>query len=86
MTYGEKYTRTLKNRITGETFLTTATYRRVSWKGWHTSDDGDGLWCGDKQILGTCQFSVAGCSTEKSAKDKIRRWVKGSLYDFDPEA
>ena len=81
MKYGEKYERKLVDRIHGKTYTETATYRRAEWKGFHTADDGCGLWTGYTQILGTCQFSVAGCATEKAAKAKIRRWVRGSLYD-----
>ena len=56
-------------------------YKRTEWNGWHTNNDGEGLWCGDKQIIGTCDFSVAGCKTEKAAKAKIRNYVKEN-YDY----
>lgn len=74
--YGEKATHTIHNAITGERYEREYTYRRAEWHGWHTNNEGDGLWRGDKQILGTCDFSVAGCATLKTAKDKIRRCVK----------
>ncbi len=75
MKFGEKYEITLVNSISGKTFNSTTTYKRTSWNEWHTNDEGCGLWCDDKQILGTCQFSVTGCETEKAAKAKIRNWV-----------
>lgn len=83
MKFGDKFTYRLINRITGEKgeYEHTATYKYAEWRGWHTSKYGDGLWCGDQQILGTCQFSVAGCSTEKAAKAKIRNFVKAAHGD-----
>ncbi len=75
MKYGEKYENKLVNRITGETIPYTATYKRVDYLCYHTGNDGCGLWCGDKQIEGTCEFSVSGCRTEKAAKAKIRKYV-----------
>lgn len=77
MKYGEKFTQKIKNSVTGKTYDSTATYKYAEWRGWHTDKTGDGLWNGDTQILGTCQFSVAGCSTEKVAKAKIRKFVHG---------
>lgn len=77
MKYGEKRTDYLKNRITGETIPSMSTYKRAAWMEFHTNDAGDGLWKGDRQILGTCDFSVRGCKLEKSAKAKIRKYVKG---------
>jgi len=78
MKYGEKYSTNLVNRITKEKYPTTLTYKRTQWGEWHTDDTGDGLWFGDKQILGTCQFSVSGCVTEKAAKAKIRKYVNSN--------
>jgi len=77
MKYGEKYPKTHEVNVAGKTYTLTdtLTYRYVYWRGWYTDNAGEGLWHGDKQILGTCQFSVAGCSTEKAAKAKIRRYV-----------
>lgn len=75
MKYGEKYETKLVNRITGEKTPYTATYKRVEWHGYHTNDEGDGLWSGDKQLEGTCQFSVRCCQTEKAAKAKIRKYA-----------
>lgn len=77
MKYGEKYTNNMTNRITGETIPHTSTYRRTAWGRFHTNDEGDGLWNDNKQILGTCDFTVRGCSTKKSAVAKIRKYVKG---------
>ena len=76
MKWGDKYDTSLINRMTGEKHSVTKVYKRTSWGDWHTDNHGEGLWAGDKQILGTCQFSVVGCRTEKAAKDKIRRYVK----------
>lgn len=77
MQYGEKYEFEMVNSFTNEPIGTsTFTYKRAEWNGWHTDDIGDGLWFGHKQVLGTCDFSVAGCATEKAAKAKIRKHVK----------
>ena len=76
MTFGEKYSSHLVNRMTKEKIPVMLTYKRAEWGDWHTDNAGDGLWAGEKQILGTCQFSVSGCETEKAAKEKIRRYVK----------
>lgn len=76
MNFGEKYYVTVKNRITGECYESPSLYKYASWKDYSTNDSGDGLWHGDKQIEGTCQFSVAGCKTLKAAKAKIRNYVK----------
>ena len=75
MKYGEKYRSVLVNRFTKEHIPYTTTYKYTEWHEYHTNREGDGLWHNDKQILGTCQFTVAGCKTEKAAKAKIRRWV-----------
>jgi len=78
MKYGEKDTHTVWNALTKKPIGEVAyTYRYTSWQGYHTNNEGDGLWCEDRQILGTCQFTVRGCQTEKAAKAKIRRWVNG---------
>lgn len=80
MKFGEKYSATLRNAITGETMPVTATYKRIFWNGYHTNDGGDGLWFKDRQLLGTCQFTVRGCKTEKTAKAKIRKYImKGEM-------
>lgn len=85
MKYGEKYQSKVVDRLTKESHgMWTFTYRRAEWNGWHTNDTGEGLWCGDKQMLGTCQFSVTGCQTEKTAKAKIRNYVK-KYYEYDDE-
>lgn len=75
MKFGEKFTQTLKNSMSGETFTVQATYKYASWGGYHTDNEGCGLWDEYHQILGTCDFSVAGCQTEKAAKAKIRKRV-----------
>jgi hypothetical protein len=75
MKYGERYLTYYKNFFTGERIPVTATWRYVEWKNYHTNDEGYGLWHGNKQIVGTCQFTVTGCKTEKAAKAKIRRYV-----------
>ena len=77
MKYGDKYTATKKNIMTGEILHHTATYRYTNWNGYYTNNEGDGLWSNVRQILGTCDFTVRGCSTEKTAKAKIRKYVKG---------
>lgn len=79
MKYGETYTVTTWNTLTGTAHRKTAVYRRAKWRDYHTNDAGNGLWRGEKQILGTCQFTVCGCATEKAARQKIRRHV--SLFD-----
>lgn len=81
MRFGDKYETELVSRITKKSFgKVTHIYKRTEWNGWHTNDEGDGLWCGDKQMLGTCQFSVSGCKTEKAAKAKVREYAK-RYYD-----
>ena len=75
MKYGERYETALVDRMTKKRTPYTATYKYAEWKEYHTNKEGDGLWNGDKQILGTCQFTVRGCQTEKAAKAKIRRYV-----------
>jgi len=75
MKYGEKYLFTTKT-YNGKPFTTNRTYMYAEWGDYHTNDFGTGLWRGTKQILGTCQFGVTGCKTEKTAKAKIRNFVK----------
>ena len=75
MKYGEKYQTALVDRFTKKRIPYTTTYKYTEWQGYHTDKEGNGLWHGDKQIVGTCQFTVAGCKTEKAAKAKIRRYV-----------
>lgn len=48
----------------------------TEWKQYHTNEAGNGLWKEDKQIVGTCDFTVRTCKTEKAAKAKIREYVK----------
>ena len=38
---------------------------------YHTNRDGEGLWRGDRQILGTCQFSLP--ADRKRARAKVYR-------------
>lgn len=76
MRYGDKFQSTMIHPWTKEKIQTTETYRYVSWRGYHTNRVGQGLWYGDRQVLGTCQFSVCGCAHEKSAKAKIRNYLK----------
>lgn len=81
MKYGDFHTVTFKNTLTGNTWEAKSIYKYASWHDWHTDSEGCGLWHGDKQITGTCQFTVAGCKTLKAAKAKIRNWVKA--YETD---
>ena len=74
MKYGEKYNNYLEC-FTGKKIPYTATYKRAEWHGFHTNNEGDGLWAKDKQIIGTCDFTVRGCKTEKAAKAKIRKHI-----------
>ncbi len=76
MKYGEIYETYLIDRFTKKKTPTTRIYRYVEYHEWHTDSEGCGLWRGDKQILGTCQFSVAGCKKEASAKAKLRKRVR----------
>ena len=75
MKYGEKYKTALVDIFTKKRFPYTATYKYAEWGEYHTNNQGEGLWKGEKQILGTCQFTVCGCKTEKAAKAKIRKYV-----------
>jgi len=77
MKFGDVFETTYKNTITGEKITTTVVYKRASWGEYHTNNEGDGLWENDRQIIGTCQFTVAGCRNEKSAIAKIRKYVNG---------
>jgi hypothetical protein len=76
MKFGERYETELVSRITKKSFKATHIHKRTEWNGWHTNNEGEGLWNGDRQILGTSQFSVAGCTTEKAAKAKVREYAK----------
>lgn len=78
MKYGERYQETFVNKLTREKITQDAIYKYTTYGNYHTNKEGDGLWCGDKQIVGTCDFSVAGCRTEKAAKAKIRNYVKNA--------
>ena len=71
MEYGDSFEYQLK----GLKYPTRGIYKYTTWKDYHTNKLGEGLWIDDKQILGTCQFSVRGCSTEKAAIAKIRKYV-----------
>lgn len=85
MKYGDKFESRMVDRTTKESYGTwTYTYKRAEWHEYHTNYIGEGLWRGDKQLLGTCQFSVTGCQTEKAAKAKIRDYVK-KYYEYDEE-
>ncbi len=77
MKYGDMCEMTLVDRMTGKRIPYITRYRYVEYKEYHTDKEGYGLWRGNRQILGTCQFSVAGCKTEKAAKAKIRKYTKG---------
>lgn len=78
MKYGEQFESSLVDRFTGQRNNHTAVYRYASWKQFHTNNYGEGLWDGDRQIVGTCDFTVAGCKTEKAAVAKIRKYIKES--------
>lgn len=75
MKYGEKYETSFVDPRSKKEILYPATYKYAEWKYYHTNKEGDGLWDGERQIAGTCQFTVAGCKTEKAAKAKIRKYV-----------
>lgn len=60
----------------GETMNNGYTYRYAEVGEWHTNKYGQGLWCGERQVEGTAQFDVVGCSTLKTAKAKIRRYME----------
>lgn len=79
MKYGDEFTVILRDRITGERIPCSTMYKRTAWEGYHTNDLGDGLWYENKQIIGTCDFTVRGCKTEKSAKAKIRNYISTSI-------
>ncbi len=81
MKYGEKYLTYYENFFTKEKTPVNVTYRYTKWKNYHTDDEGYGLWRGNKQIIGTCDFSVAGCKTEKAAKAKIRNRMKDDYWE-----
>lgn len=70
MKYGDQFT-------VGRTLPRKVIYRYTEWGEYSTNRLGNGLWKGDRQIAGTCDFTVAGCQTEKAAKAKIRRYVNG---------
>ena len=76
MEFGEKYKTEYCNSVTGKKYTCTEIYRYTAWGEYHTNDFGQGLWKNERQLLGTCQFSVAGCKTEKTAKAKIRNYIK----------
>ena len=76
MKYGDTFETNLVDIWSKKRFPVSRVYRRVEYHGWHTDDEGYGLWRDDKQILGTCQFDVAGCKLESSAKAKLRKFVR----------
>ena len=80
MRYGEKFETEYVNAITRKRIRHTVTYRYAEWNNFHTDNEGYGLWEGSRQIIGTCDFSVAGCKTEKAAKAKIRNRMKERIY------
>ena len=54
MKYGETYESEVINTMTKESHgVWKFVYKRTEWNGWHTNNDGEGLWCGDKQMIGT---------------------------------
>ena len=81
MKFGEKGTYRIRNLITGEVHESPYIYKRASWHEWHTDKEGDGLWRGDKQVLGFCQFTVAGRKTQKAANAKVRNAAKQMMQD-----
>lgn len=81
MKFGEKATHRIRNLITGETHESAYVYKRARWQDWHTDREGDGLWHGDKQIVGLCQFTVRGCKTQKAANAKVRNAAKQMMQD-----
>lgn len=85
MKYGERYEKAYRdyNKPGFELSYMPAVYKRAEWGLYHTNDSGNGLFYGDPltvmgefQIIGTCDFTVAGCKTEKAAIAKIRAAVK----------
>lgn len=85
MKYGEKYEMEYRDYSKPGFEISTwpAVYKRASWGLYHTNDEGDGLFygdpftvMGDHQFVGTCDFTVRGCKTEKAAIAKIRNYVK----------
>ena len=81
MVFGEKAMCRIRNLITGEEYEIPYIYKRASWHEWHTDKEGNGLWHGDKQVLGFCQFTVAGCKTQKAANAKVRNAAKQMMQD-----
>ena len=80
MTYGDKFTFRARG-IDREWREFHSVYKRASWQEWHTNDEGDGLWRGDRQLAGTCDFTVRGCKTEKAAIAKVRQAAKQWMQD-----
>lgn len=76
MKYGDTFETHIVDTFTKKRIPITCVYRLVEYHGWHTNFEGYGLWKNDKQILGTCQFDVAGCKLESSAKAKLRKFVR----------
>ncbi len=84
MYFGERYKVDIIDRRTGKKVnFADVTYKKATWKEFHTDNHGEGLWYNDRQIVGTMQFSVAGCKTEKAAIAKIRNFIKGTVYDYE---
>jgi len=48
---------------------------------WSTNEGGDGLWLGEHQILGTCQFHLS--DSRPSAYSKIRRYFMEDAPGYD---
>lgn len=84
MKFNEELITGNRDRNTGAWVMTgTAVCKYAEWGKWHTNDCGNGLFYGDpytmegeRQVLGTCDFSVAGCKTEKAAVAKVRNAAK----------
>ena len=82
MKYGEVY-EIMATDWAGRKYRDKFIYLRAEWHEYHTNNYGEGLWRGDRQLLGTCQFTVVGCQTEKAAKAKIRNLVKKYYEEED---
>lgn len=85
MKYGEAFESTLVDRFSGKKYIHPAVYKYVACGEYHTDKFGDGLWDGDKQIVGTCDFTVVGCRTEAAAKAKVRAYVNKYVKEDEEE-
>lgn len=82
--YGKGDAYQLKNRISGETLVGVHSHPGGwVWEivdddgtitGYSTDKDGDGLWCGGKQFIGTCQYRAA--KTYSGQRRKILRDIE----------